>query len=176
MVWVNTPSNRSTTYGDLTLVEEGLLMQFISAISRSMLKANVRSGSFNSVPFFSLSLLSATLFLCLLYMGALLPLSLLFSHFFLWLFLSLSCAFSGPITLSDSFQMDVVSAFQSGISFQAAVRRQPSSTSQQHDVTNVSSPTHVALSPATAFNTASATVGCECVFISAWQLTLPPLA
>ncbi|RXN17732.1 plasma membrane calcium-transporting ATPase 1 isoform X1 [Labeo rohita] len=56
-------------------------------------------------------------------------------------------------------QMDVVSAFQSGISFQAAVRRQPSSTSQQHDVTNVSSPTHVALSPATAFNTASATVG-----------------
>uniref|UniRef100_A0A671S509 Calcium-transporting ATPase n=1 Tax=Sinocyclocheilus anshuiensis TaxID=1608454 RepID=A0A671S509_9TELE len=40
-------------------------------------------------------------------------------------------------------QMDVVSAFQSGISFQAAVRRQPSSTSQQHDVTNVSSPTHV---------------------------------
>uniref|UniRef100_A0A8C1M943 Calcium-transporting ATPase n=1 Tax=Cyprinus carpio TaxID=7962 RepID=A0A8C1M943_CYPCA len=64
-------------------------------------------------------------------------------------------------------QMDVVSAFQSGISFQAAVRRQPSSTSQQHDVTNVSSPTHVALSPATASNTASATVGCECVFISA---------
>ncbi|KAI2665409.1 Plasma membrane calcium-transporting ATPase 3 [Labeo rohita] len=64
-------------------------------------------------------------------------------------------------------QMDVVSAFQSGISFQAAVRRQPSSTSQQHDVTNVSSPTHVALSPATAFNTASATVGCECVFLSA---------
>ncbi|XP_056311726.1 plasma membrane calcium-transporting ATPase 1a isoform X3 [Danio aesculapii] len=56
-------------------------------------------------------------------------------------------------------QMDVVSAFQSGISFQAAVRRQPSSGSQQHDVTNVSSPTHVALSPATAFNTASATVG-----------------
>uniref|UniRef100_A0A672KJ23 Calcium-transporting ATPase n=1 Tax=Sinocyclocheilus grahami TaxID=75366 RepID=A0A672KJ23_SINGR len=31
-------------------------------------------------------------------------------------------------------QMDVVSAFQSGISFQAAVRRQPSSTSQQHDI------------------------------------------
>nr|XP_021330641.1 plasma membrane calcium-transporting ATPase 1 isoform X3 [Danio rerio] len=40
-------------------------------------------------------------------------------------------------------QMDVVSAFQSGISFQAAVRRQPSSGSQQHDVTNVSSPTHI---------------------------------
>lgn len=163
MVCVSTPSNRLTTYGDLILVEEGLLMQFISAISRSMLKANVRSGSFNSVPFF----LSQLLCLCLLYMGALLPLSLLFSYFFLSLCLSLSCAFSGPITLSDSFQMDVVSAFQSGISFQAAVRRQPSSTSQQHDVTNVSSPTHVALSPATAFNTASATVGCECVFISA---------
>ncbi|XP_051976613.1 plasma membrane calcium-transporting ATPase 1-like isoform X4 [Xyrauchen texanus] len=31
-------------------------------------------------------------------------------------------------------QMDVVSAFQSGISFQAAVRRQPSNSSQQHDI------------------------------------------
>lgn len=139
-------------------------MQFVSAISRSMLKVNVRSGSFNSVPFFlSLSCsLSLSSFLWVPFF--LYPSSF---HFFLLLCLSLSCAFSGPITLSDSFQMDVVSAFQSGISFQAAVRRQPSSTSQQHDVTNVSSPTHVALSPATAFNTASATVGCECVFISA---------
>ncbi|KAI5618015.1 plasma membrane calcium-transporting ATPase 1 isoform X3 [Silurus asotus] len=40
-------------------------------------------------------------------------------------------------------QMDVVSAFQSGTSFQGALRRHPSSTSQQHDVTNVSSPTHI---------------------------------
>uniref|UniRef100_A0A665VZ29 Calcium-transporting ATPase n=1 Tax=Echeneis naucrates TaxID=173247 RepID=A0A665VZ29_ECHNA len=61
-------------------------------------------------------------------------------------------------------QMDVVSAFQSGTSFQGALRRQASNSSQQqHDVTNVSSPTHVAFSTttttATAANTASATVG-----------------
>uniref|UniRef100_A0A8C6KJL1 Calcium-transporting ATPase n=1 Tax=Nothobranchius furzeri TaxID=105023 RepID=A0A8C6KJL1_NOTFU len=44
-------------------------------------------------------------------------------------------------------QMDVVSAFQSGTSFQGALRRQASNSSQQqHDVTNVSSPTHVAFS------------------------------
>uniref|UniRef100_A0A665VZA0 Calcium-transporting ATPase n=1 Tax=Echeneis naucrates TaxID=173247 RepID=A0A665VZA0_ECHNA len=41
-------------------------------------------------------------------------------------------------------QMDVVSAFQSGTSFQGALRRQASNSSQQqHDVTNVSSPTHI---------------------------------
>lgn len=80
-----------------------------------------------------------------------------------------------PVTLSDSLQMDVVSAFQSGTSFQGALRRQASNSSQQqHDVTNVSSPTHVAFSTttttATAANTASATVGCECVFSSsAWD-------
>ncbi|XP_014912927.1 plasma membrane calcium-transporting ATPase 1 isoform X6 [Poecilia latipinna] len=61
-------------------------------------------------------------------------------------------------------QMDVVSAFQSGTSFQGALRRQASNSSQQqHDVTNVSSPTHVAFSTtttaATAANSASATVG-----------------
>ncbi|KAL6459612.1 hypothetical protein MHYP_G00313710 [Metynnis hypsauchen] len=60
-------------------------------------------------------------------------------------------------------QMDVVSAFQSGTSFQGALRRHPSSASQQHDVTNVSSPTHVAFSTATASNTASATVGSAAV-------------
>uniref|UniRef100_A0A668AGY0 Calcium-transporting ATPase n=1 Tax=Myripristis murdjan TaxID=586833 RepID=A0A668AGY0_9TELE len=63
-------------------------------------------------------------------------------------------------------QMDVVSAFQSGTSFQGALRRQASNSSQQqHDVTNVSSPTHVAFTTttttATAANTASATVGCD---------------
>uniref|UniRef100_A0A674MAP3 Calcium-transporting ATPase n=1 Tax=Takifugu rubripes TaxID=31033 RepID=A0A674MAP3_TAKRU len=66
-------------------------------------------------------------------------------------------------------QMDVVSAFQSGTSFQGALRRQASNSSQQqHDVTNVSSPTHVAFSTTstTAANTASATLGCECVFSS----------
>ncbi|XP_056877739.1 plasma membrane calcium-transporting ATPase 1a isoform X2 [Takifugu flavidus] len=59
-------------------------------------------------------------------------------------------------------QMDVVSAFQSGTSFQGALRRQASNSSQQqHDVTNVSSPTHVAFSTTstTAANTASATLG-----------------
>ncbi|XP_027867824.1 plasma membrane calcium-transporting ATPase 1 isoform X6 [Xiphophorus couchianus] len=61
-------------------------------------------------------------------------------------------------------QMDVVSAFQSGTSFQGALRRQASNSSQQqHDVTNVSSPTHVAFSTTTttapAANSASATVG-----------------
>uniref|UniRef100_A0A8C6NJA3 Calcium-transporting ATPase n=1 Tax=Nothobranchius furzeri TaxID=105023 RepID=A0A8C6NJA3_NOTFU len=66
-------------------------------------------------------------------------------------------------------QMDVVSAFQSGTSFQGALRRQASNSSQQqHDVTNVSSPTHVAFTTttttATAANSASSTVGCECVF------------
>lgn len=82
-----------------------------------------------------------------------------------------------PVTLSDSLQMDVVSAFQSGTSFQGALRRQASNSSQQqHDVTNVSSPTHVAFSTttttATAANSASTTVGCECVFsFSAWDFS-----
>ncbi|XP_020569775.1 plasma membrane calcium-transporting ATPase 1 isoform X6 [Oryzias latipes] len=59
-------------------------------------------------------------------------------------------------------QMDVVSAFQSGTSFQGALRRQASNSSQQqHDVTNVSSPTHVAFSTTTptAVSTASTTLG-----------------
>lgn len=103
-----------------------------------------------------------------------------FSLFFtlLWLCCVLFPLGFSPVTLSDSLQMDVVSAFQSGTSFQGALRRQASNSSQQqHDVTNVSSPTHVALSTttttATAANTASATVGCECVFpSSAWDFFL----
>ncbi|KAL0963041.1 hypothetical protein UPYG_G00348940 [Umbra pygmaea] len=64
-------------------------------------------------------------------------------------------------------QMDVVNAFQSGSSFQERqLRRQPSTSSQQqHDVTNVSSPTHVAFTT-TAATTAASTVGYpggECV-------------
>lgn len=110
-----------------------------------------------------------------------------FSFYFFIIFFSLSSGFVVlcislwaslllllllPVTLSDSLQMDVVSAFQSGTSFQGALRRQASNSSQQqHDVTNVSSPTHVAFSTtttttATAANSASATVGCECVFSS----------
>ncbi|XP_070265717.1 plasma membrane calcium-transporting ATPase 1 isoform X6 [Myotis yumanensis] len=54
-------------------------------------------------------------------------------------------------------QMDVVNAFQSGSSIQGALRRQPSIASQHHDVTNISTPTHVVFSSSTA----STTVGCE---------------
>ena len=59
--------------------------------------------------------------------------------------LSLCCALS-PLSCSVVFQMDVVNAFQSG-SFQAALRRQSSGTSQQLDVPAASSPSHIA-SPA----------------------------
>ncbi|MGH0128403.1 UNVERIFIED_CONTAM: hypothetical protein FKN15_004733 [Acipenser sinensis] len=58
-------------------------------------------------------------------------------------------------------QMDVVNAFQSGSSFQGTLRRQPSITSQHHDVTNISSPTHVVFSSAAAAattTTASTTI------------------
>ncbi|XP_058842267.1 plasma membrane calcium-transporting ATPase 1-like isoform X3 [Acipenser ruthenus] len=54
-------------------------------------------------------------------------------------------------------QMDVVSAFQSGSSFQGTLRRQPSITSQHHDVTNISSPTHVVFSSSSAAAAAAAT-------------------
>lgn len=78
------------------------------------------------------------------------------------LVLSLSLA-EQAVTISDSLQMDVVNAFQSGSSIQGALRRQPSIASQHHDVTNISTPTHVVFSSSTA----STTVGCECVFLSA---------
>lgn len=77
-----------------------------------------------------------------------------------------SCSLSlaeQAVTISDSLQMDVVNAFQSGSSIQGALRRQPSIASQHHDVTNISTPTHVVFSSSTA----STTVGCECVFLSA---------
>uniref|UniRef100_A0A452QWB9 Calcium-transporting ATPase n=1 Tax=Ursus americanus TaxID=9643 RepID=A0A452QWB9_URSAM len=59
-------------------------------------------------------------------------------------------------------QMDVVNAFQSGSSIQGALRRQPSIASQHHDVTNISTPTHVVFSSSTA----STTVGCECTHLT----------
>lgn len=119
----------------------------------------IMSKSNFKVPFFFLWLLVPFLYFSLFSLS---PLAVL-CFYFLWAF--------SPVTLSDSLQMDVVSAFQSGTSFQGALRRQASNSSQQqHDVTNVSSPTHVAFSTtttsATAANTASATVGCECVFSS----------
>lgn len=45
-------------------------------------------------------------------------------------------------------QMEVVSTFKRSGSFQGAVRRRSSVLSQLHDVTNLSSPTHVILSAA----------------------------
>uniref|UniRef100_A0A8C3GKV5 Calcium-transporting ATPase n=1 Tax=Cairina moschata TaxID=8855 RepID=A0A8C3GKV5_CAIMO len=66
-------------------------------------------------------------------------------------------------------QMDVVNAFQSGSTIQGALRRQPSIASQHHDVTNISTPTHVVFSSTTA----STTVGCECVFLKCMKLTFP---
>ncbi|XP_048878051.1 plasma membrane calcium-transporting ATPase 2 isoform X7 [Brienomyrus brachyistius] len=45
-------------------------------------------------------------------------------------------------------QIEVVNTFKSGTSFQGALRRQSSTTSQNQDVTNVSSPTHVSVSNA----------------------------
>lgn len=61
------------------------------------------------------------------------------------------------ISLSGSLQMDVVYTFQTGASsLQGALRRQPSIVSQHHDVKNVSSPTHVALSSVNSTPTTSA--------------------
>ncbi|XP_073208434.1 plasma membrane calcium-transporting ATPase 2 isoform X7 [Lepidochelys kempii] len=45
-------------------------------------------------------------------------------------------------------QIEVVNTFKSGTSFQGALRRQSSVTSQNQDVTNISSPSHVSLSNA----------------------------
>lgn len=46
--------------------------------------------------------------------------------------------------------MEVVSTFKRSGSFQGAVRRRSSVLSQLHDVTNISTPTHVVLSTANA--------------------------
>lgn len=66
-------------------------------------------------------------------------------------------------------QIEVVNTFKSGTSFQGAgaLRRQSSTTSQNQDVTNVSSPSHVSLSNAlssptsTTAATAPSTTGRE---------------
>lgn len=58
-----------------------------------------------------------------------------------------------PSKFSISFsllQMEVVSTFKRSGSFQGAVRRRSSVLSQLHDVTNISTPTHVILSAANA--------------------------
>lgn len=108
-------------------------------------------------------------FLCVIDGIVLLSLSLSLS-FSLSFSLSHSLSFSEQaVTISDSLQMDVVNAFQSGSTIQGALRRQPSIASQHHDVTNISTPTHVVFSSTTA----STTVGCECVFLKCMKLTFP---
>uniref|UniRef100_A0A8C6YDZ7 Calcium-transporting ATPase n=1 Tax=Naja naja TaxID=35670 RepID=A0A8C6YDZ7_NAJNA len=64
-------------------------------------------------------------------------------------------------------QIEVVNTFKSGTSFQGALRRQSSVTSQNQDVTNISSPSHVSLSNALSSptSTPAAAVGRECVFL-----------
>uniref|UniRef100_A0A8C3VHJ4 Calcium-transporting ATPase n=1 Tax=Catharus ustulatus TaxID=91951 RepID=A0A8C3VHJ4_CATUS len=64
-------------------------------------------------------------------------------------------------------QIEVVNTFKSGTSFQGALRRQSSVTSQTQDVTNISSPSHVSLSNALSSptSTSAAAAGREC-FIS----------
>uniref|UniRef100_A0A8B9LIH1 Calcium-transporting ATPase n=1 Tax=Astyanax mexicanus TaxID=7994 RepID=A0A8B9LIH1_ASTMX len=58
-------------------------------------------------------------------------------------------------------QMEVVSTFKRSGSFQGAVRRRSSVLSQLHDVTNISSPTHLVLSPANATGECSFAAGTE---------------
>ncbi|XP_056590539.1 plasma membrane calcium-transporting ATPase 2 isoform X5 [Triplophysa dalaica] len=53
-------------------------------------------------------------------------------------------------------QIGVVNTFKSGTSFQGALRRQSSTTSQNQDVTHVSSPSHVSLSNALSSPTSTA--------------------
>ncbi|XP_063783715.1 plasma membrane calcium-transporting ATPase 1 isoform X4 [Pseudophryne corroboree] len=80
-----------------------------------------------------------------------------------WSFLLFSLSLAEQaVTISDSLQMDVVNAFQSGSSIQGALRRQPSIASQHHDVTNISTPTHVVFSSSTASTTVGYSSG-ECI-------------
>ncbi|KAA0708024.1 Plasma membrane calcium-transporting ATPase 2 [Triplophysa tibetana] len=72
-------------------------------------------------------------------------------------------------------QIGVVNTFKSGTSFQGALRRQSSTTSQNQDVTHVSSPSHVSLSNALSSptSTAAAPSGlCENVEFQASDLVL----
>ncbi|XP_069721598.1 plasma membrane calcium-transporting ATPase 2 isoform X3 [Phaenicophaeus curvirostris] len=61
-------------------------------------------------------------------------------------------------------QIEVVNTFKSGTSFQGALRRQSSVTSQTQDVTNISSPSHVSLSNALSSptSTSAAAAGHPC--------------
>ncbi|KAB1270617.1 Plasma membrane calcium-transporting ATPase 1 [Camelus dromedarius] len=69
-------------------------------------------------------------------------------------------------------QMDVVNAFQSGSSIQGALRRQPSIASQHHDVTNISTPTHVVFSSSTASTTVGWHSGVDIRVVNAFRSSL----
>ncbi|XP_066553941.1 plasma membrane calcium-transporting ATPase 2 isoform X7 [Amia ocellicauda] len=73
-------------------------------------------------------------------------------------------------------QIEVVNTFKSGTSFQGALRRQSSTTSQHQDVTNISSPSHVSLSNALSSptSTTAAAAGRECEF-SMCDSAMPPI-
>ncbi|TRY86612.1 hypothetical protein DNTS_018589 [Danionella cerebrum] len=55
------------------------------------------------------------------------------------------CGFTALCSSISLLQIEVVNTFKSGTSFQGALRRQSSTTSQNQDVTTVSSPSHVSL-------------------------------
>lgn len=71
------------------------------------------------------------------------------------------------VSFFPPLQIEVVNTFKSGTSFQGALRRQSSVTSQNQDVTNISSPSHVSLSNALSSPTSTpdAAAGRECVFL-----------
>lgn len=77
----------------------------------------------------------------------------------------LSCPFSSQlVSFSPPLQIEVVNTFKSGASFQGALRRQSSVTSQSQDVANLSSPSRVSLSNALSSPTSlpPAAAGREC--------------
>lgn len=75
--------------------------------------------------------------------------------------------FKQLVSFFPPLQIEVVNTFKSGTSFQGALRRQSSVTSQTQDVTNISSPSHVSLSNALSSptSTSAAAAGRECVFL-----------
>lgn len=75
--------------------------------------------------------------------------------------------FKQLVSFFPPLQIEVVNTFKSGTSFQGALRRQSSVTSQTQDVTNISSPSHVSLSNALSSptSTSAAAAGRECEFL-----------
>ncbi|KAI2659524.1 hypothetical protein H4Q32_029061 [Labeo rohita] len=69
-------------------------------------------------------------------------------------------------------QIEVVNTFKSGTSFQGALRRQSSTTSQNQDVTNVSSPSHVSLCNALSSPTSTAAAPSGHQFVLAFTLVV----